>query len=56
MSVPESRRRANDKWDKENMAALTCKVKKADAEKFKATTNAVLSKLVKNYIGEDGQA
>ena len=59
MPVPESRRRANDRWDKENMATLTCKIKKTDAEKFKEkvkeeqqTANAVLARFVKEYIGE----
>jgi len=33
--TPEAKRRANDKWDKENMTTLGCKVKKHDAEIFK---------------------
>ena len=62
MPVTESRRRANDKWDKENMATLACKVKKADAEKFREkakreqqTANAVLARFVKAYIADDQQ-
>lgn len=58
MSLSESRRRANDKWDKENMATLACKVKKAEAERFKEkakaekeTANAVLARFVRAYIG-----
>lgn len=35
MSLPESRKKANAKWDKENMITLGCKVKREDAEAFK---------------------
>lgn len=64
MSLSESRRRANDKWDKENMATLACKVKKNEAERFKEkaraekeTVNAVLARFVREYVGpaEDDQ-
>lgn len=57
--TPASKRRANDKWDKENMMTIGCKLRKADAEKFKEyaaaqgkTANALLREYVMNCIGE----
>ena len=57
--VTEARKRANAKWDKENMVVLACKVKRETAEKFKAacatqgtTSNAVLQQAVKAYLDE----
>ena len=63
MPVTESRRRANDKWDKENMATLACKVKKADAEKFRekakreqqTARSSKSARFVKAYIADDQQ-
>ncbi len=59
MAVSESKRKANDKWDRENMATLGCKIKREQAEKFKArcaadgkTANTVLRDFVLKYIGE----
>lgn len=59
MAVPESQKKASIKWDKENMSTLGCKVKKAQAEKFKErcasegkTANTVLRDFVLDYIGE----
>ena len=53
--VTEARKRANAKWDKENMVVLACKVKRETAEQFKAacaaqgtTSNAA----VKAYLDE----
>lgn len=58
MPVPESRRRANDKWDAEHMAILTCKVKKTTADAFRAkakaegqTVNAILAAFVRQFVG-----
>lgn len=55
--VSDSRKRANAKWDKENMTVLACKVRKEVADKFKAacaaegmTSNAVLQQAVRDYI------
>lgn len=49
MSPSESQKRASLKWDKEHMVVLSCKLKREQAEKFKAhcaeqgkTANAVL--------------
>lgn len=57
--VTEARKRANAKWDKENMVVLACKVKRETAEQFKAacaahgtTSNAVLQQAVKVYLEE----
>lgn len=57
--VRESQKKARDKWDKENMGTLACKVKKSQAEKFKdyaksngTTANALLKKYVLETIHE----
>ena len=63
MAVSESRRRANNKWDAVNMTTLGCRMRKTDAETFKAackdsgtTVNAVFTRaateFVKNYTEE----
>jgi len=55
MAIPESRKRANSKRDKENMTTLGCKIRKEQAADFKAyceaqgkTSNTVL----KDYVLE----
>lgn len=55
--VTEARKRANAKWDKENMVVLACKVKRETAEQFKAacaaqgtTSNAVLQQARENLF------
>lgn len=60
MALSEARKKANAKWDKENMQNLTCKVKKEEAAKFKEycnlqgkTANTVLREYVYSCIGED---
>lgn len=59
MPVAKSKRIANDKWDKENMTTLGCKVKKIEAEAFKKyssnlgkTSNTVLKEFVQQCINE----
>lgn len=59
MAVPDAKRKANNKWDKENMATLGCKVKRDQAERFKECcamqgkkANAVLRDFVIEYIGD----
>lgn len=53
MPLSEARKKANAKWDKENMATLACKVRKEEAEAFKEyakeqgkTANTVLKEYV----------
>ena len=60
MPISESRKRANAKWDSENMATLGCKVRKEQAEAFKQycrdngkTSNTVLKEYVLSCIGEE---
>lgn len=60
--VSESQKKARDKWDGENMATLGCKVKKEQAERFKAyakqkgtTANAMLKNYVLDVIKEEEQ-
>lgn len=55
MAVTRSKRAANNKWDKENMKIVACKIRKEQAEQFKqyaedrgTTSNALL----KNYVLE----
>lgn len=57
--VTEARKRANAKWDKENMTILGCKVKKEYAAKFRAacaaqgtTPNAVLKQAADDFMRE----
>jgi hypothetical protein len=59
MAVSASKRSANDKWDKENMITLGCKVKREEAAAFKAyaaeqgkTSNTVLKEYVLKCISE----
>ena len=55
----EAQKRASAKYQRENIASLACRVKKDQAEKFKAycsgigkTSNAVLRDYVLECIGE----
>ena len=59
MAPSESQKRASLKWDKENMVVLSCKMKRLQAEAFKAhcesqgkTSNTVLKDYVLGCIGE----
>lgn len=60
MAVSNAKKKANAKWDSENMATLACKVKRDQADKFKVycagvgkTSNAVLRDFVLESIGEE---
>ncbi len=57
MAVSEAQKRASNKYNKEHMATLGCKVKKEDAAKFKEyaaqqskTSNTLLKEYVLNCI------
>nr|DAR44586.1 MAG TPA: bifunctional protein PutA [Caudoviricetes sp.] len=57
MAVSDSRRRANNKWDAANMTTLGCRMKRSDAEDFKAackdsgtTPNAVFNTAVAEFM------
>ena len=59
MTISDSRRKANAKWDAENMTTLGCRVRKDDAAEFKKycsdngkTTNTVLKEYVLKCIGK----
>jgi predicted DNA-binding protein len=64
MSPSEAQKKAAAKYHKENIASLACRVKKEQAEKYKAyceaqgkTSNAVLREFVMSCIDEkDGAA
>ena len=63
MAVTESRKKANAKWDAENMTTRGCRVKKDHAEKFKTycaeigkTSNAVLRDYVLDCVEEKQNA
>lgn len=57
MPLSEKKKASNAKWDRENMATLGCRVKKAEAEAFKVfcaqagkTSNMVLREFVQGCI------
>lgn len=59
MALTDAKRRANNKYIKEHMATLGCKVRKAQAEEFKlickatgTTPNAVFRAAMEDYIAE----
>lgn len=59
LAPTEAQKRASAKYQKENIASLACRVKKEQAEKFKAycadkgkTSNAILREYVLACIGE----
>ena len=59
MAPTEAKKRANKKYQAKNIASLACRVKKDQAEKFKAycsslgkTSNAVLRDYVLDCIDE----
>ena len=59
MSPSDAQRKAAAKYQKENIASLACRVKKEQAEKFKAycaeqgkTSNAVLLEYVLSCIAD----
>lgn len=59
MPVSRAKRASNNKWDKENMKIVACKIKKDDAEAFKqyadeknTTPNALLRNYIYNCIGK----
>jgi hypothetical protein len=58
--VSDARRKANEKWDKENMITLGCRLKRTQAQAFKEhaaeqgkTANTMLRDYVLDCIGED---
>ncbi len=60
MAVSDAKRKSNEKWDKENMAYQTVKVRRELLEQFKATcaergdrVNTVLRAAMENYITRD---
>ena len=60
MAVSEAQKKATAKWDKENMTTLGCKVKKSEAEQFRAyakeqgaTANSLLKDFVLSSIQEE---
>lgn len=60
MAVSKAKRTANNKWDKENMKIVACKIKKEDAELFKeyagnnsTSPNALLRSYVYKCIGKN---
>ena len=63
MAPSDAQKRASAKYQRENIASLACRVKKEQADKFKAycseigkTSNAVLRDYVLDCIGEKQNA
>ena len=59
MTVPRKKRASNNKWDKENMKIVACKIRADKAERFKqyaeenkTTPNALLRGYIYDCIGE----
>lgn len=59
MALTEAKKRANQKWDKYNMTVLGCKVKKEEADAFRAacaargtTVNAVFRRAMEDFMGQ----
>ena len=57
MAVSDAKRKSNEKWDRENMAYQTVKVRRELLEQFKETcaergdrVNTVLREAMENYI------
>lgn len=57
MALSEAKRRANNKYIKENMTTLACKVRKEYADQVKAkaaengeTVNAIIKRALDNYM------
>lgn len=53
MAVSGARKRANSKWDKDNMATLGCKTKREDVEAFKqlaASQGKTANTLLRDYV------
>lgn len=58
-TLSESRKKANAKWDKDNMTIVACKVRKDYAERIKAaaarngeTVNAIIKRSLDAYLEE----
>lgn len=63
MAISEAHKRANQKWDKENMMTLGVRLKKKDALAFKEyagaqgrTANAVLKEFVFSCLYPEGES
>lgn len=55
MKLTEAQKKANRKWDKENMVTLACHVRKEQAEKFKDFTvqkGKSVNQMLKEYVLE----
>ena len=60
MPVSEKKKASNAKWDKGNMAHLSCSIRKERLEAFRAkaaaeglTGNGVLLRFIAEYLGDD---
>ena len=60
MALTDAKKRATNKWDAANMTVLGCKVRKDDAERFKAackeqgtTVNAVFREAMIAFMDAD---
>lgn len=60
MSLTDAKRRSNNKYISEHMTVLGCKVRKTDADKYRAAAvqqgtniNAVLKQALENMINKE---
>ena len=63
MPISEKKKISNARWDKKNMTALACRVKKDFADEFKAacaasgtTSNAVLKQAAEDFLKDYEEA
>lgn len=57
--LTDAQRRANNKWDRENMANISCKMRREIAEEFKAAAKAngtTPNELIRGWIAAYLQA
>ena len=52
MTVSRAKRASNNKWDKENMKIVACKIRKEDAENNNTTPNSLLRNYIYQCIGK----
>ena len=50
MAVSDKQKQYRNKWDAENMTVLGCKLRKEDADKFRAACNAVFKEAIKLFM------
>lgn len=53
MPITEARKKANQKWDKENMATIACRLRKEQVEEFKRIAERqgkTANQMIREYV------